>query len=89
DTDAEQLSEGRRVIPFGLACGHKLEYYCDHLARLETLRAFRRHLGRLPSSAEEMRAFSEEGATPDALVRRAVSEGRLARGHRRQGGRAG
>ena len=91
DTSAEQLREGRRTLPFGLACGHKLEYVVDHLARIETLRAFRRHLGRLPSSVEEMRRYSDPPApgdvsplldapTPDASVRRDIEAGLLSRG---------
>ena len=88
DTTAEQLREGRRTLPFGLACGHKLDYVVDHLARLETLRAFRRHLGRLPLSAQEMRRYSDQprnasalidGRTPDAAVRAAIAAGELSR----------
>lgn len=71
DTDAERLAKGRVLVRQGLVCGHKLEYVLDHTARLLTLQAFRRYLGRLPASAEEMTrcATGSGDAMPDAAVR--------------------
>lgn len=73
DTDADRLAKGRILVRRGLVCGHKLEYVLDHTTRLLTLQAFRRYLGRLPASAEEMlRVVSgsvSRDAMPDAEVR--------------------
>lgn len=42
-----------------IACGHKVAYLAGHYWRLATLRAFRRTLGRLPESVEEMDRYAK------------------------------
>ena len=82
DTDAEKLAKGRIAFRGKLVCGHKLEYLLDHLSRLECLRAFRRHLGRLPISVEEMSRYTGDPSSdvlPDEAVRRDVAKGVLSR----------
>jgi hypothetical protein len=82
DSTAEQLAKGREKVRDNLMCGHKLEYMLDHLARLETLRAFRRYLGRLPATPAEMERYSQAGddtasLLPDAAVRADLASGSL------------
>lgn len=60
-TLSEQLQDAALLRGLSLSCGHKLGYLDSHLTRLATLRAFRRHLGRLPHTPEEMMAISPEG----------------------------
>ena len=89
-TPSEQLRDTARLRGQPIVCGHKVEYLDRHLRRKATLRAFRRHLGRLPASPEEMLAFAEAPFAakasggglhldPDALVRRELAAGRLRR----------
>ena len=41
-----------------IACGHKVRYLSNHYARLATLRAFKRTLGRMPTGVAEMERYS-------------------------------
>lgn len=78
----EQLDVATELVARGnLACGHKLIQYHAHLRRLATLRAFRRHLGRMPASVDEMEQYAGAAGPrdPAAAVRRDAVEGRLAR----------
>jgi hypothetical protein len=78
-TLGERLAQAEALRGKPIACGHKVEQYGDHLRRRATLEAFRRHLGRLPVSVEEMTAYAASGAAVDAAVRRDLATGRLAR----------
>ena len=78
-TLGERLAQAEALRGKPIACGHKVEQYGDHLRRRATLEAFRRHLGRLPASVEEMAAYAASGAAVDAAVRRDLATGRLAR----------
>lgn len=49
-TLSEQLRDAERLQGLSVSCGHKLEYLDSHLKRLATLKAFRKHLGRLPDT---------------------------------------
>ena len=53
-TPSEQLRVAAARHATGPTCGHKLGYLLEHLRRREAIKAFRRHLGRLPSSPGEM-----------------------------------
>ena len=80
-TPSEQLRVAAARHATGPTCGHKLGYLLEHLRRREAIKAFRRHLGRLPSSPGEMDryAFAGGSSDPDAAVRRDLATGRLRR----------
>jgi hypothetical protein len=83
-TLSDQLRDAARLRGLSLSCGHKLGYLDSHLRRLATLRSFRRYLGRLPCSLEEMLEVSEHPdvlsneATIDGLVKRMEGGGKAA-----------
>ena len=78
----EQLRAARALKDAPIACGHKLNYVCDHLERKATLVAFRRHLGRLPSDPAEMARYAHAPSrsySPEDAVRRDRALGTLGR----------
>jgi hypothetical protein len=83
---SEQLEITSKLRGLPLSCGHKVEYLDRHLRREETVKAFVRHLGRLPVSYAEMNSVAESqdvlrggGGSPDSYVRRELAAGRMSK----------
>lgn len=72
----DQLAMIAPLMDAPIACGHKVNYLGRHLRRKATLCAFRRRLGRLPHSPEELEQYASD-PFPDNALRKAILNGEL------------
>jgi hypothetical protein len=80
NADDDHVATALRLRDAPIACGHKVRYLCNHLMRRATLQAFRRTLGRMPVSRDEMEVYALHlGRHPAAGVRNALLAGRVRR----------
>ena len=80
NADDDHVATALRLRDAPIACGHKVRYLCNHLMRRATLQAFRRTLGRMPVSRDEMEVYALHlGRHPAAGVRNDLLAGRVRR----------